>query len=432
MTNSSSRRVVITGMNTINPLGDTLDTYLKNLMAGKSGVKRWESLDVSVIECKIGGDLGDYDYKSALERYKDDLGEAQFKRIRKLFRTATFSSRISVLCAIGAFKDAKLLGADYDPFTISAPVGGHNLNSKYLYENGLQFHEEPEFIQPLSGVEGIDPAVPGLITEALGLHGPSFVIGGACASGNLALRAGFRDIVTGECNRSIVTGALFDMCTADLHASEFIQAIVVKPEYQDHPEKASRPFDANRAGFVYSHGSGSLLLEELEVAKARGARIYAEVLGVQANSNANHQPQPSAEMQERLIKQLLERTGTKAEEIDYVNCHATGTPVGDIEEAKAIRAALGDAADNVKLNAPKSMLGHTCWAAAIVEMIGGILQMRAGKLHQTINIDQLDPEIDLDVCADGPVDIDARIRIKNAFGFGGMNCTSLIRRWDGE
>jgi 3-oxoacyl-(acyl-carrier-protein) synthase len=428
---SGRRRVVITGMATINPLGDTLESYLDHLLAGVSGIKRWESLDVSIIESKIGGDLGNYDCRAALERYRDDLGDEEYKKVRKLFKTATFSARMGVLCALGAFQDAKLLGTEYDSFRISAPVGGHNLNSKYLYDNGVQFREEPEFIAPLSGVEGIDPSVPGLITESLGLHGPAFTIGGACSSGNLALRAGFRDIVTGECDRSVVTGGLFDMCTADLHASEFINAIVVRPDLMEHPEKASRPFDADRAGFVYSHGCGSLMLEGLDVAEKRGARIYAEVLGVQANSNANHQPQPSAEMQRRLIVQLLERTGVGTEEVDYVSCHATGTPVGDVEEAKAVRAALGAHADRVKLNAAKSMLGHTCWAAPIVETIGGILQMQRGRLHQTINIDRLDPEVDLDVCASGPVDIDARTMIKNSFGFGGLNCCSLIRRWDG-
>lgn len=427
----SSRRVVITGMATINPLGDTLDTFLAHLLSGTSGIKRWESLDVSGIECKIGGDLGDYDCRKALEQYQDELGQEQYKKVRKLFKSATFSAKAGVLCALGAARDARLLGTDFDRFRTSAPVGGHNLNSKYLYDNGVQFREEPEFIAPLSGVEGIDPSIPGLITESLGIHGPAFTIGGACSSGNLALRAGFRDIVTGECDRSFVTGGLFDMCTADLHASEFINAIVVRPDLMETPERASRPFDAERAGFVYSHGAGTLMLEDLDTAQARGARIYAEVLGVQANANANHLPQPFAHMQHLLIKQLLERTGVDPNEIDYVNCHATGTPVGDVEEAKAIRMAFGDAADRVKLNAPKSMLGHTCWAAPIVETIGGILQMHDGTLHRTINIDRLDPEVDLDVITDSNVKADVRLMLKNSFGFGGLNCCSLIRRWEG-
>ena len=293
----------------------------------------------------------------------------------------------------------------------------------------MQFREEPEFIDALSGVEGIDPAVPGLITEVLELNGPSFTIGGACASGNLALRDGFRDIIFGECERSVVTGAVFDMCTADIHASEFISAVVVRPDYIQNPEIASRPFDSERAGFIYSHGSGTFVIENLEVALARGATIYAEILGVKANSNANHQPQPSAEMQFRCIEALLKETGVSPEQVDYVNCHATGTPVGDIEEIRAIKWAFGDHAKKLKLNAPKSMLGHVCWAAPIVESIGGILQMQAGKLHPTINIGTPDPEVDLDICANTTVDHQIEIMLKNSFGFGGMNCCSLIKRY---
>jgi 3-oxoacyl-(acyl-carrier-protein) synthase len=220
------------------------------------------------------------------------------------------------------------------------------------------------------------------------------------------------------------------MCTADLHASEFINAIVVRPDLLADPTKASRPFDANRGGFIYSHGCGSLVLENLDLARSRGARIYAEILGVQANANANHLPEPSAEYQGILIDQLLARTGVAPEEIDYVNCHATSTPAGDIKEILAVKHALGDHAYRVKLNAPKSMLGHTCWAAPIVETIGGILQMQRGRLHQSMNIDELDSEVDLDVCADGPVETDARVMLKNSFGFGGLNCCTLMRRYE--
>lgn len=430
MVNEAKKRVVITGMATINPLGDTLDGYIENLLKGKSGIKRWESLDVSIIECKIGGDLGDYDCSGALENFQGILGEIRYKKIRKLFRTATFSAKTAVLCSLDAYRDAGIFEMDVDPFKTSVLVAGHNLNSKYLYDNGVQFQKEPEFIDALSGVEGIDPSVPGLVTEALELNGPSFTIGGACASGNLALRDGFRDIISGECERSVVTGALFDMCTADIHASEFINAVVTKPEFQEEPETASRPFDKRRDGFVYSHGVGTIILEDLETAKKRNARIYAELLGVKANSNANHLPQPSSEMQYRLIMSLLESTGINADEVDYVNCHATGTPLGDEEEIKAIKKAFGDHAYKLKLNAPKSMLGHVCWSAPIVETIGGILQMQKGILHPTINIEEPDDEVDLDICANKAVPHKVRIMLKNSFGFGGLNCCSLIEAYE--
>ncbi|MAG13730.1 MAG: beta-ketoacyl-ACP synthase [Spirochaetales bacterium] len=428
MSSAVGKRVVITGMATINPLGDTLEDYIKNLLSGKSGIRRFESLDLSATDCKIGGDLGDYDCSGALVKLKDVLGEARFKKIRKLFRPATFSSKVSVLTALSAYHDSGLIFEETDPYRIGAIVGGHNLNSNYLLNNGLQFVKEPDFIDALSGVEGIDPAVPGLITESLDLYGPSFTVGGACASGNLALRLGFKDIISGECDRCVVTGALFDFSSADIYASEFIGAVVSKPEYQDKPETASRPFDKKRAGFVYSHGAGTLILEDYALAKARGARIYAEVLGVMANANANHQPQPNGAMQSRLIQDLLKHTGIAREEVDYVNCHATGTPVGDIEEIMAIKDAFGPHAYKLKINAPKSMLGHVCWSAPIVETIGGILQMQAGELHPTTNLEEPADEADLDLCANKSVKFQSNLMLKNSFGFGGMNSCSLIKR----
>ena len=423
-------RVVITGIGTINPLGDTLEDYYQNLIQGKSGVKRWESLDMSALECKIGGDLGDYDYKSTLAEFEELLTPPRYKKVRKTFRVTTFSARIATLCALKAYRDAGLFGVEADPFRTSIIVGGHNLNSNYLFRNMKQFVEEPDYIDPLAGVEGIDPNVPAVISETLQLQGPTFTIGGACASGNLALRAGYRDIVTGECDRAVVTGAPFDMSPGDIHASVIINAVVIKPEYQDRPEEASRPFDAGRCGFVYSHGGGSIILEDLDYALERGAKIYAELLGVRANANACHLPAPAAETQGRLIGELLKGAGVDPEEVDYVNCHATGTPVGDVEEIKAIKIAFGEHAYRLKLNAPKSMLGHTCWAAPIVETIGGLLQMQYGTLHPTTNIAHLDPAVDLDVCAEGPCQHRINMMVKNSFGFGGINAVSLIKRFE--
>ena len=181
---------------------------------------------------------------------------------------------------------------------------------------------------------------------------------------------------------------------------------------------------------MYSHGAGTLVLEELGAAKARGARIYAELLAVKASSDAFHVPAPNAAEQTRVMREAMTAAGIRPEQIDYVNCHATGTPLGDREEIKAIKGALGDHARRIKVNAPKSMLGHTCWASPIVETIGGILQMQGGKLHPTINVEDIDPEIDLDVCAGGAVVWDTRYMLKNSFGFGGLNCCSIVKRWD--
>ena len=424
-----NRRVVITGMGTINPLGDNLEDYYNNLIAGKSGIKKFESIDLSTVECKIGGDLGDYDALKAIEKFKDDFGD-DYKRVKKLIRTTTFSSKLTALASIAAYKDAGLFDADVDPYKSNVICAGHNLNSNFMYDNVVQFLDEPEWTAPLAGVDAPDPNVPGVTSEILNLKGPMFTIGGACASGNLALRSGFRDIMSGESDVCVIAGAPFDVSPTDIHASVVINAVVVKPEYQDNPTNASRPFDGERCGFLYSHGAATLILEDLESAKARGAYIYGELLAVKAGANACHLPLPGAEEQVRVMTEVMKMADVKPEQIDYVNCHATGTPKGDLQEILAIKGAFGDHAKNLKLNAPKSMLGHTCWASPLVETIGGLLQMKHGKLHPTINIDSPDPNIDLDICANEPVDHQINYMLKNSFGFGGVNCVSIIKRYE--
>jgi 3-oxoacyl-(acyl-carrier-protein) synthase len=205
---------------------------------------------------------------------------------------------------------------------------------------------------------------------------------------------------------------------------------VVKPEFQDNPEAASRPFDIDRCGFLYSHGAATLIIEDLDTALKRGAPIYAEILGVSANANANHLPMPGSKNQERVMKSVLTNAGIRPEQVDYVNCHATGTPSGDLQEVRAIQQTFGDHTRKLKINAPKSMLGHTCWASPLVETIGGILQMQNGVLHPTINIKEADPEIKMDICANEAVDYKVTYMLKNSFGFGGLNCCSLIKKYE--
>jgi 3-oxoacyl-(acyl-carrier-protein) synthase len=180
---------------------------------------------------------------------------------------------------------------------------------------------------------------------------------------------------------------------------------------------------------VPAHGAGILVLEDLAAARDRGARIYAEILGVAAGADGSHLPQPSREGQVRIMLQVLAESGLHPEQIDYISAHATSTPKGDLTEVRAIEEVFGRHVSRLKVNAPKSMLGHTCWSAAIVELIAAILQMRGGVLHPSINIDELDPEINLDVCRGGPVAHPVEHVLKNAFGFGGINCVSVIRRY---
>ena len=428
---NQDRRVVVTGMATINPLGDTLEAYHRNLLAGVSGIRKWTTLTLDSIECTIGGDLGDYDMMAALDRLKTGIPATLHQKVRKLFRTCTFSNKMTALCAMNAYLDAGLFGQEQDPYRTSVLLAGHNFNSRYVNKNIDQFKQDPTYIDPLFGLEGLDQNIAATVSEVLSIKGPVCTIGAACASGNYALRDGFRDIVMGECDRSIVAGAPFDIAETDMQAMVFLNSVVIDPAFQNQPTKASRPFDMRRCGFIPSHGSAVIILEELKTALDRGARIYAELLNVRANADGCHLPSPSSVNQTRLILDLLQSVNVVPESIDYVNCHATSTPLGDLEEVKAIKAAFGGHAYKLKLNAPKSMLGHTCWAAPLVETVGAVLQMNGGVLHPSINIDKLDPAIDLDVCANEACKCDVRYMLKNSFGFGGLNCCSLFKRYEG-
>jgi 3-oxoacyl-(acyl-carrier-protein) synthase len=215
----------------------------------------------------------------------------------------------------------------------------------------------------------------------------------------------------------------------DLHAMALMGAISFK-SFNDEPPRASRPYDTAREGFVPSHGTGALVVESLPHAKARQARVHAEVLHVTALSDGNHLPQPSEDGQARTMTRVLDHAGVAPEEIDFVCAHATSTPLGDLTEIRSIKKVFGKHAYRLKVNAPKSMLGHTCWSAPTVEAVAGILQMNRGTLHPSINIDHLDPEIDLDVCANKAVKHPVRTFLKNAFGFGGINCCALFRRYE--
>jgi 3-oxoacyl-(acyl-carrier-protein) synthase len=223
-----------------------------------------------------------------------------------------------------------------------------------------------------------------------------------------------------------VVGAVLEFAPVDVHAMAIMGAITFQ-SFNDEPARASRPYDTKREGFVPAHGGATLVLEEYEAATRRGARIYAEVLACAASSDGNHLPQPSEDGQAQAMSRVLRDAGLAPSDVDYINAHATSTPLGDLTELKSIKRVFGDHAYKLTINAPKSMLGHCCWSAPTVETVAGLLQMRAGRLHQSINIDELDPAVDLDVCRDGPVDRRVRVMLKNSFGFGGINCVSLWR-----
>lgn len=420
-----SRRVVVTGMGVVTPLGDQLSTFYDALLAGRSAITGWRFFDDARVYSKVGGDLSGYDAAARLAALLPAIPEEHHVRLQRLFRPAPFSTRLSMLVSLSAWLDASL-GFGFDPDRAGVIVGGHNLNENYLIQQHHVFQDEPDWMDAQVALLDLDTDHAGTVSESLGLRGPMYTMGGACASANIGLRAAVDEIRHHDQDVMVLTGPCLDFSPMGLHAMALLGAITFT-SFNDDPARASRPWDLRREGFVPSHGAASLVLEELDHARARGARIYAEVLGVVATSDGCHLPSPSTEGQARTIRRLLRETGVAPEEVDFVSAHATSTPLGDVSEIRALHSAFGAHARNLKINAPKSMLGHTCWSAPAVETVAAILQMRGGRLHPSINIEALDPAVDLDVCAGGPVDLRPRHVLKNSFGFGGINCCALLR-----
>jgi malonyl CoA-acyl carrier protein transacylase len=427
---AARRRVVITGMGINAPAGDNLEDYYRNLMAGRSGIRKVTSIDMSKVRAKVGGDLGDYDFDAKLRRYGASVPDDVLRRLKKIFKTAPFSTRLTMVAALDAYLDAGLFGHSFDRTRMCATLGGHNFHDNYLYRNVNQFAEEPEYIDGLMGVCQFDSDIVASIAETLQIHGPMYTVGGTCTSAGLALRSAIQEIQHNDCDLAITGGGCIDYSPVNFQALVLVSAISFK-RFNDAPEKASRPYDTQREGFVPSHGSGMLVVEELEHARRRGARIHAEVLAVESNNDGNHLTNPSVDGQARVMRRALEKAGVRPEQIDYVNAHATATPLGDRVEIQSIKTVFGAHARKLKINATKSIIGHTGWTAHTAELIAAILQMKRSSLHPSINIDELDPEIDLDVCADGPVEnFPIRYLLKNSFGFGGINCSAVLKRWE--
>jgi 3-oxoacyl-(acyl-carrier-protein) synthase len=428
---SHQKRIVVTGMGINTPIGDNLEDFYRNLIAGKSAISKWKWLENDAVYSKVGGDLSEYDADAKVKALEAQMSPSTHRRLRQLVKKAPFSTKISALVSVDAWIDAGLSGKEdtLDPTRRATLVGGHNLNERYFTTNYETFQSEPDYIDSMAALLMLDTDHAGTVSEVLGNKGAAYTLGGACASANVALRNAIDEIRHHDHDLALCVGPVLDFSQMGPHAMALMGAITFQ-SFNDTPELASRPYDVRREGFVPSHGAACLVLEELGHALDRGAHIYAEVLGCTSTSDGSHLPAPSTEGQKRTVERLLRRCGIAPEQVDYVSAHATSTPLGDLSEIKALKAVFGKHAYKLKINAPKSMLGHTCWSAPAVETVAALMQMKHGKLHPSINIETLDEAIDLDVCANVAVDHQIEIMLKNSFGFGGLNCCALFRRFD--
>jgi len=424
----SGNRVVITGMGVVSVVGDSPEAFFASLIAGRSGISHWKRPCDDRQYSLIGGDLSDFDLREHLARVGGSYPAEQVRCCLSLMRAAPRVTSLVAAAALQAWHDAGAL-AGVAPERIGHVLAGHNLNAGYIMDNGRTFYEdEPDFIEPLFWLFALDTDVLSATSELLGIRGPSWTVCGACASGNLAVVAAVDRLRGGRADAMLVTGAPIELEPVALHGWALLDAISIR-SFNDQPERASRPFDARREGFVPSEGAAALVLEPLDQAMRRGATIHGEVLGVSSTSDASRLTRPDLDGQRRAMQLALDDAGVSPAAVDYVNAHATSTPLGDAVEVAAIKAALGPRAREIPVNATKSMVGHCLSAAGTVELVATLLQMANHTVHPTINLEHPDPELDLDFVPNQARGASIDLALSNSFGFGGLNSCVVLGRF---
>ncbi len=408
------RRVVVTGLGVVSPIGNDVPSFWAGVKAQKNGIGPITLIDTSDLAVKIAGEVKDFDPSKRFDS----------KESKKMDRYAQFS----VYAALEALADAGLTKEDLDSERTGVCLGTGQGGSQSIEDAVARLIERgPGRVPPLTVAKGLANFGPGHIAMTLNLTGPCQTIVTACAAATDAIGQGMRLIRNGYADMIFAGGAeasIVRMCMASFIN---IQALSTR---NDAPDKASRPFDKDRDGFVMAEGAGILLLEEYEHAKARGAKIYAEVAGFAATCDAHHvtAPDPEGRGVARAMTLAIKDAGLKPEDIDYVSAHGTSTPLNDPIETKAIKHAFSDHAYKLKISSLKSMTGHCIGAAGAIESIASILGMNEDYIHPTINLENPDPECDLDYVPNKPISMPVRAFIKNSMGFGGQNAVVVFKK----
>jgi 3-oxoacyl-[acyl-carrier-protein] synthase II len=411
------KRVVITGLGTVNPLGNNVKDYWERVKACENGITRITRFDPSEHPSQVAGEVKDFN--------PGDFFDA--KEARRMDRFTVYA----VASAIQAHEDAGLKNGDVDPDRIGIVLGNGIGGIEVLGDNFKRFFDRGvKAVHPLLAPMMIINIAPGNVAIKLNLQGPCHAVVTACASGTDAIGEALSWVRRGRADMMLAGGTEAALTPLGLASFTVIQAVSTK--YNDKPEKASRPFDAGRDGFVMSEGSGIIVLEELEHAKKRGAKIYAELLGYGATCDANHltAPHPQGVGAVRAMRRALADGGLTTEDIDYINAHGTSTPANDPVESKAIREVFGERAGKLKVSSTKSMTGHLLGGAGGVEAIVTALALKEQFYPPTRNYENPDPECDLDFIPNKGFSAPMRAALSNSFGFGGHNGVLVFKRYE--
>jgi 3-oxoacyl-[acyl-carrier-protein] synthase II len=414
----SQRRVVITGMGVISPLGTNVDTFWDNITKGVSGIVPITQFDAALFDCRIAGEVRDFDPAAYFKQKKDA-------------RRADRFVQLAVAAAKNAMTDAGFTDQVPNPERFGCIVGSGIGGLKTTEDQHTIYMEKgPSRLSPFMIPMLIVNMASGMISMEFGLQGPNFSPVSACATSAHAVGEAWRLIRAGDADVFVAGGSEAAIVPLGIGGFAAMKALSTR---NDDPARASRPWDKDRDGFVMGEGAGILVMEELEHAKARGARIYAEVAGYGMTADAYHMssPLPNHEQAQRSMRIAMERAGLNPADVDYVNAHGTSTSMGDVCEVRAVKAVLGEHAKSIPVSSTKSMTGHMLGAAGAVESVVCVKTIQTGIMPPTINLECPGEECDLDFIPNVAREKNVRVTLNNSFGFGGHNVTLAIRSFEG-
>jgi 3-oxoacyl-[acyl-carrier-protein] synthase II len=412
----SRRRVVVTGLGCISPVGNTVAESWTQLLAGQSGIDLITSFDAGAYACKFAGEVKGFNIT-------DYIPEKEARHMDRFIHLglaaacqAVADAGLPVGDALGE-EEATRIGCN-----IGSGIGGLPMIEQTRDE---LVNRGPRRVSPFFVPASIINMISGHVSIKFGFKGPNVAVVTACTTGLHAIGLSARMIEYGDCDVMVAGGS--ESTVSPLGVGGFAAARALSTR-NDDPKTASRPWDKDRDGFVLGEGAGVVVLEEYEHAKARGAKIYAEVTGFGMSGDAYHMTTPSVDGPRRSMQMALRNAGVNAGDVQYVSAHGTSTPLGDINETNAIKAAFGDHARKLVVNSTKSMTGHLLGGAGGIESVFTVLALHHQKVPPTINIFNQDPECDLDYCANTARDVKMDVAVKNNFGFGGTNGTLVFKR----
>lgn len=413
------RRVVITGMGVVTPIGNTIETFWSNLKNGVSGIGIIDTFDTKGYDCKIGGQVRDFDPKPFFKNPKD------VRRTDRFTHLAMAAAKMAIADSgidVDNLKDRDRFGV-----LVSSGIGGLKTLQDQLQ---ILLTKGPGRNSPFTIPMLISNMAGGAISMEFNLRGPNLCIVTACATSNNAIGESWRIIKSGDADIFLAGGAEASIVEIGVAGFSAMRALSTR---NDEPERASRPFDRDRDGFVMSEGSGVVVVEELEHAKARGAKIYCEITGYGVSADAYHMtaPPPDGEGAARAMKMALEHARITPGQVDYINAHATSTDIGDLCETRAIKQIFGKDAYTVPISATKSMTGHLLGGAGGIEMAACALAIRDSVIPPTINLENPGEECDLDYTPKVARERRVRFALNNSFGFGGHNATLVASAFEG-